>query len=88
MKRSPTSSGVASTAEVIEKYRAHVNPGLAALVRFMGFEAVEHSAQGAVVRDAEGNEYIDCLGGFGALSLGHRHPRVVAAVREQLDRMP
>ena len=72
---------------VFAQYRAYVNPGLAALVKFMGFEGVEESAQGAIIRDTEGNEYIDCLGGFGALSLGHRHPKVVAAVRDQLDRM-
>jgi putrescine aminotransferase len=88
MKRAPGSRGIVSAAEVFEKYRAYVNPGLAALVKFMGFDAVEESAQGAIVRDTEGNEYIDCLGGFGALSLGHRHPKVVAAVREQLERMP
>jgi putrescine aminotransferase len=57
-------------------------------VKFMGFDAVEDSAQGAIIRDTDGNEYIDCLGGFGALSLGHNHPKVVAAVRRQLDRMP
>jgi len=77
------------TAEcVFEQYCAHVNPGLAALVKFMGFDAVEDSARGAIIRDTQGNEYIDCLGGFGALSLGHNHPKVVAAVRAQLDRMP
>jgi putrescine aminotransferase len=73
---------------IFEQYRDYVNPGLAALVKFMGFDAVEDSARGAIVRDTQGNEYIDCLGGFGALSLGHSHPKVVAAVRAQLDRMP
>ena len=73
--------------ETLEKYQRYVNSGLAALIKFIGFEAVEWEAQGAVVRDADGNEYLDCLGGFGALSLGHRHPRVVEAVKSQLDRM-
>jgi len=80
--------GSLSAAEVFDQYCAYVNPGLAALVKFMGFDAVEESARGAIIRDADGNEYIDCLGGFGALSLGHHHPKVVAAVRHQLDRMP
>jgi len=31
-----------------------------------------------------GNTYIDCLGGFGIYNCGHRHPKVVAAVRAQL----
>jgi len=77
-----------SAAEVFDQYCAYISPGLAALVKFMGFAAVEESAQGAIIRDTEGNEYIDCLASFGALVLGHSHPKVVAAVRDQLKRMP
>jgi 4-aminobutyrate aminotransferase-like enzyme len=33
-----------------------------------------------------GREYIDCLGGFGIFNVGHRHPKVMAAVRAQLER--
>jgi putrescine aminotransferase len=73
--------------ETLDNYSRHVNPGLAALVRFIGFEGVEWEAKGAVVKDTAGQEYLDFLGGFGALSLGHSHPEVTAAVREQLDRM-
>src|SRR5438046_9547161 len=35
-----------------------------------------------------GRQYIDCLGGFGIYSAGVRHPKIVEAVRSQLDRMP
>jgi putrescine aminotransferase len=77
-----------ATDECIERYRKYLNPGLANLMRFGGFAAVEVWAEGAVVRDGYGREYIDCLGCYGALSLGHRHPRVVAAVKEQLDTLP
>jgi len=74
--------------ETIEKYEAYVNPTLANLMRFAGFGDVEESAQGTIVRDCSGSEYIDCLGGYGVFTLGHRHPEVVAAVQDQLDRMP
>jgi putrescine aminotransferase len=74
--------------ETLEQYRRFMNPGLASLLRFMGLDAVEWEGEGAVVRDAAGNEYLDFLGGYGAFNLGHRHPAVVAAVREQLDRLP
>ena len=74
--------------ETIEKYKEYVNPTLANLMRFAGFGDVEWSAQGCIVTDVSGNDYIDCLGGYGVFSLGHRHPEVVAAVRAQLDRMP
>ena len=75
-------------AETVAKYRDYLNPGLAALMRFVGFDTVEWEAEGAVVRDVAGREFIDCLGSYGALVLGHRHPRVVAAVVDQLSRMP
>jgi glutamate-1-semialdehyde 2,1-aminomutase len=40
------------------------------------------SASGSHLRDIDGNEYIDYVGSWGPLILGHAHPRVVAAVRE------
>lgn len=42
-------------------------------------------AEGARVWDTDGREYLDFAAGIGVLNVGHRHPRVVAAVREQLD---
>jgi acetylornithine/LysW-gamma-L-lysine aminotransferase len=39
--------------------------------------------QGARVWDADGREYIDCVAGHGVASLGHCHPVVTAAIREQ-----
>jgi 4-aminobutyrate aminotransferase/(S)-3-amino-2-methylpropionate transaminase len=47
--------------------------------------AVVH-AEGAVLTDADGNRFIDFAGGIGVVNTGHRHPAVVAAVREQLDK--
>ncbi len=44
-------------------------------------------AEGTRVWDVEGREYLDFTSGIGVLNLGHRHPRVVSAVRDQLDRL-
>ncbi len=74
--------------ETIDKYTEYVNPSLTNLMRFAGFGDVEYDASGLIVRDYSGNEYIDCLGGYGVFSLGHKHPEVVAAVHDQLDKMP
>ncbi len=74
--------------EVHRKYREYLNPSLARLMKFSGYNAVEWSGEGAVVRDIDGNEYLDFAGGYGVFSLGHRHPKVMAAVEEQLRRMP
>jgi putrescine aminotransferase len=74
--------------EILAKYESFINPGLARLLRFMGLSAVEREADGSVVTDWEGKPMIDCVGGYGTFTLGHRHPRVIAAVEEQLKKMP
>ncbi len=43
--------------------------------------------EGALLWDADGRVYIDCVGGQGAANLGHAHPAVVAAIREQSERL-
>jgi len=44
-------------------------------------------AKGAVVRDTDGNVYIDCYGGIGVLNGGHCPDGVVAAVKEQTEKL-
>jgi len=44
------------------------------------------SAQGAYLHDVDGNRYIDYIGSWGPMVLGHRHPRVVEAIRDAVDR--
>ncbi len=44
-------------------------------------------AEGAWVSDVDGRRYLDCLAGYSALNFGHRHPALIAAAREQLDRV-
>lgn len=41
--------------------------------------------EGSRITDADGNEYIDYVGSWGPLLLGHRHPAIVEAVREALE---
>ncbi|GFG64837.1 acetylornithine aminotransferase [Mycobacterium kubicae] len=43
------------------------------------------SGEGAVVSDADGNTYLDLLGGIAVNVLGHRHPAVIEAVTRQLS---
>ncbi len=69
-------------------YEKYINPSLARTYRFMGLDHEEHTAEGAVVVDAEGVRYIDCAGGYGVFIQGYRHPRIIAAAHQQLDLMP
>jgi ornithine--oxo-acid transaminase len=43
--------------------------------------------EGAWVTDQHGRRYLDCLSAYSAVNFGHRHPRLVAAARAQLDRL-
>jgi acetylornithine/N-succinyldiaminopimelate aminotransferase len=67
-----------SLAELQELERASV---IASYAR-MPVEFVR--GEGAWLWDAEGNEYLDFLCGISVTNLGHCHPRVVSAVREQV----
>ncbi|MGI0130837.1 MAG: aspartate aminotransferase family protein [Thermoplasmata archaeon] len=48
------------------------------------FPMAPRSAQGSTIEDVDGNRYIDWVAGISVLNLGHRHPRVVAAVEAQM----
>lgn len=65
----------------IEKYRQYVSTSFVASVE----PVVVQQAEGATVWDADGTGYIDCFAGISVVNAGHRHPRVIDAVRRQLD---
>lgn len=79
------------TQETLDGFREYVNPGFLTYrksVTMGGLDAaVEWCDSGPNgFRDVNGKEYIDCLGGFGIYNVGHRHPKVVKAVTDQLQR--
>ncbi len=60
--------------------------------QFMGsiyqrFPVTIERGLGAHVWDASGKEYIDCMGGYGVALVGHCNPRVVKAIKNQLDKI-
>jgi len=79
-------SAAALYDETYENYRRYLNPPLARVMKVSG-SPLEVRAQGSTIVDHNGKAYLDFAGGYGVFTLGHRHPRVVAAVKEQLDRI-
>jgi putrescine aminotransferase len=72
---------LASTrTEAVRRYADFINPDLVRLLELVGLDRQFMSAQGCVVWDAHGDEYLDFLGGYGAVGLGHNHPEVRAAL--------
>jgi ornithine--oxo-acid transaminase len=70
--------GYEDAAAVAERHTAHNYHPLPVTVT---------RAEGAWVRDDRGRRYLDALSAYSALNFGHRHPRLVAAARAQLDRV-
>jgi putrescine aminotransferase len=79
-------------ADAKENFANHVNKGWLeyrkSVTEAGQWAATEWTGSGAVLRDVLGREYIDCLGGYGLLSLGWANPKVVGAVQAQLRRTP
>jgi ornithine--oxo-acid transaminase len=48
---------------------------------------VVSSGEGAWVTDVTGRRYLDCLAAYSAVNFGHGHPALIAAAKEQLDRI-
>ncbi len=79
--------------EVREYFKEHVNPGFLEYRKSVtaggDYGAVEWQAGGLnTLVDTRGQEFIDCLGGFGIFNVGHRNPVVVSAVENQLAKQP
>ena len=64
--------------ELVERYSAH---------NYHPLPVVIAEAQGSWVTDVEGTRYLDLLSAYSALNFGHRHPELLAAAHEQLDRL-
>lgn len=54
---------------------------------YQRFPVTIEKGLGAKVWDINGKEYIDCMGGYGVALVGHRNPRVVAAIKSQVDKI-
>jgi ornithine--oxo-acid transaminase len=62
-----------------------INPQFVRLLRTIGFDRTWARAEGPYLYDAEGNRYLDMLGGFGMYNVGRNNPRVRAALIEALE---
>jgi putrescine aminotransferase len=72
----------------IDNFNNHVNPGWLEYRKSVSTDAafVEWEDSQETFKDTKGNEFIDCLGGFGVYTAGHRNPEIVKAVQAQLNR--
>ena len=74
-----------SLNDVTRCYKEYISADMARLLRITGFGSLEMRAEGCWVIDEQNRRFLDFSGGYGVFTLGHRHPKVVEAVKDQLD---
>ncbi len=79
-----------TSTSLIERARQSIPGGVNSPVRAfkgVGGEPVFfESAGGAFIQDVDGNQYIDYIGSWGPMILGHNHPAIIEAVVDQAQR--
>jgi len=75
-------------AETVKGFKEHINPGFLEYRKGVStdYTALEWKDSKTTFQDIHGKTYIDCLGGFGMYNTGHRHPKIVRAVKNQLKK--
>lgn len=71
--------------EALDLHARTVNPLFVRLLRTIGFDRQWTRASGAYLFDADGNRYLDMLGGFGMFNVGRNNPRVRQALVDALE---
>src|SRR5580704_7077148 len=69
--------------ETMQKYESYIITSFVKAIQPIVIE----KASGATVTDVEGRKYIDCFAGISVVNAGHCHPAVVAAAREQMEKL-
>jgi ornithine--oxo-acid transaminase len=73
-----TSATTTTLIEQAEKWSAH---------NYHPLPVVLVKGEGVWVYDPDGNRYMDMLSAYSALNQGHRHPRIVQAIKDQADKI-
>jgi len=79
--RHHAATGQAAHEVTLARYREYVTTSFVAAVEPVAVAR----AEGATVWDQDGTEYVDCFAGIAVVNAGHRHPKVIAAAKAQMD---
>jgi 4-aminobutyrate aminotransferase/(S)-3-amino-2-methylpropionate transaminase len=70
-------------SDTIQQYKDYVITSFMKSVQ----PVVVASAEGCIIRDASGRDYLDCFAGISVVNAGHCNPKVVAAAKAQMDKL-
>ncbi len=77
------SKGPAIMPDTVQQYKDFLITSFTKTIQ----PVVVESAQGCIVRDASGKEYLDCFAGISVVNAGHCNPKVIAAAKAQMEKL-
>lgn len=77
-----------SKDEIMDLYAKYINPVLVAVNQSGDYDRLYVHAQGMHVLDSENKEYLDFVGGYGSVNVGHNHPRILKRISRYIEAQP
>lgn len=77
-----------SKDEIMDLYAKYINPVLVAVNQSGNYDRLYIQAQGMNIRDYEDKEYLDFVGGYGSVNVGHNHPRILNTIQNYIAAKP
>lgn len=74
--------------EDFESYKVYsdlISSTYPAFLQKYGINNTALKAEGSIIYDSHGNEYIDCIGGYGIFNIGHNHPKILKDMTDILN---
>jgi 4-aminobutyrate aminotransferase len=68
--------------QILERHRKYISPSYP-----KAYDLVAERAKGVWVWDVDGNKFLDMVAGVAVNSTGHSHPKVVKAIKEQVEKL-
>jgi len=62
---------------IYQKYQDHISTTYPSFLKKLGILSTAVKAQGSIIEDSDGCEYIDCVSGYGVFNIGHNHPKII-----------
>jgi putrescine aminotransferase len=62
---------------IYQKYQDHISTTYPSFLKKLGILSTAVKAQGSIIEDSDGFEYIDCVSGYGVFNIGHNNPKII-----------
>jgi putrescine aminotransferase len=73
-------------SELYRNYGYFISSTYPLFLKKYGIKNIAGTASGSVITDSQGQEYIDCVSGYGLFNIGHNHPQMIRDIKDQLDK--